>query len=106
MNSIAIEMLREHRYQENARGDLRILPRKWVGDIDEEAAVFAIAIGVARARSPLTKDQSLAVEILKAAKANDYERIEQLRLENPALLPAEATGEAPDTAPTSKRKTR
>ncbi|ADJ23035.1 hypothetical protein Hden_1223 [Hyphomicrobium denitrificans ATCC 51888] len=97
MAVIAIEMLREHRYPENAR-TTRVLPLKWRGELDEEAAAYAIAIGAARPRSPLTKDQALAVEILKAAKANDYDRIDQLRQENPDLLPtdpAPASGETP-----------
>lgn len=100
MATIAIEMLREHRYKEGARGDLRILPRKWVGEIDEEAAVYAIVIDAARPRSPLTKDQALAVEILKAAKANDYDRIEQLRREHPDLLPADAAPASTEKPPT------
>jgi hypothetical protein len=114
MAVIAIEMLREHRYVESAR-TTRVLPLKWRGELDEEAAAYAIAIGAARPRSPLTKDQALAVEILKAAQANDYDRIEQLRSENPDLLPADPASSSTEqptttsetqTPSTSKRKSR
>jgi hypothetical protein len=100
MAVIAIEMLREHRYQESAR-TTRVLPLKWRGELDEEAAAYAIAIGAARARSPLTKDQALAVEILKAANANNYDRIEQLRREHPDLLPADSAPASSETPPAS-----
>lgn len=119
MAVVAIEMLREHRFMEDVRGNTRVLHRGWVGELDEESAVVAIATGAARPRVPLTKDQALAVEVVKAAKARDYARIEQLRADNPDLLPpnpstetASATTNKPDVATdepaasTSKRKSR
>jgi hypothetical protein len=105
MAVIAVEMLREHRYVESAR-TTRVLPLKWRGELDEEAAAYAIAIGAARPRSPLTKDQALAVEILKAAKSNNYDRIEQLRRENPDLLPADPAPATNETSPATTKPRR
>lgn len=86
MTVIPIEMLREHRYRDDGSrlGDMRVLPRKWSGELDEEAAIIAIATGAARARVPLTNDQAHAVEVYKAAKAGDRSKLVAL-----GMIPAD-----------------
>lgn len=94
MAVIAIEMLKEHRFQENARST-RVIPRKWCGEIDEEAAVIAIGSGAARARQELNDEQKLAVEVFQAAEAKNYDRLRELGILPPLEAPA---GDAAATA--------
>lgn len=77
MAKISVQMLKEHSYVEDARNS-RTLPRGWVGELDEEVAIGVIAGDVARPLTELNADQKLSVDVVRAALAQDHEKVAAL----------------------------
>jgi hypothetical protein len=96
---IPVEMLNEHSYTEDARGNVRVLPRKWVGELAEEVAIGAIAGGHARPLADLSADQKRAVDVVRAAMAGDEVKVA-------ALLAEEEAAAAPAAPPPKPKRAK